>query len=667
MTAEIQQTIAELQLQIEHHNQLYYIDAAPEISDLAYDKLLAQLADLEKQHPEYARSDSPTQQVGEQTVVTLQSVPHRIPMLSIDNTYNLEELNKFGQRTLDLLDGQDAHWVVELKIDGVAASVIYEKGKLVRAVTRGDGKVGDDITHNIRTITDLPAELSGDHVPAILEVRGEIYMTNQDLARINERQQELGGTLFKNTRNATAGSIRQLDSTICAQRHLQMFCHGIGYCEGIKATSHMEFLDEIRSYGLPASPLVESFPTFAAAVEHCQHLTQQLQDIDFEVDGIVLKLNDIEQRSQLGSTNRSPRWIVAYKWERYEAITRLNEIRVQIGKTGAITPVAELEPVELAGTTVSRASLHNADEIQRKDIRVGDVVVVEKAGKIIPRIVRVEKHERTSELPVFEFPTACPECETTLVRDAGGVYIRCPNYDCPAQLRERLCYFAGRTAMDIEGLGDRLVEQLVEAELVKTYADLYHITTDQIAALDRMGIKSAQNVVEQIELSKQRGLDRLLNALSMRHVGATVATLLATEFGSIQSLSEATAAELSSVEEIGDIIAAGVFEYLHTQPGIDIVSELAEVGVLLEYDQTENAPLSNLLADKTFVVTGTLTSFTRGQIHELITENGGKTSSSVSGKTSFLIAGENAGSKLTKAEKLGITVLSESDFENMLK
>jgi DNA ligase (NAD+) len=298
---------------------------------------------------------------------------------------------------------------------------------------------------------------------------------------------------------------------------------------------------------------------------------------------------------------------------------------------------------------------------------VGDIVVVEKAGKIIPRIVRAEKHERTAELPVFEFPTACPECETTLVRDAGGVYIRCPNYDCPAQLRERLCYFAGRTAMDIEGLGDRLVEQLVEAELVKTYADLYRITTDQIAALDRMGMKSAQNVVAQIELSKQRGLDRLLNALSMRHVGATVATLLAKEFGSIQSLSEATAAELSDVAEIGDIIAQGVFEYMHTQPGIDIVSELAEVGVLLEYDQVENTPASDLLADKTFVVTGTLTSSTRGQIHALIIENGGKTSSSVSGKTSFLIAGENAGSKLTKAEELGITVLSESDFENMLK
>jgi DNA ligase (NAD+) len=667
LTTEIQQAMTDLQLQIEHHNQLYYIDAAPEISDLEYDKLLAQLRNLEKQHPEYARSDSPTQQVGEQTVVTLQSVPHRIPMLSIDNTYNLEELNKFGQRTLDLLDHQDAHWVVELKIDGVAASVIYENGKLVRAVTRGDGKVGDDITHNIRTIADLPAELSGDHVPAILEVRGEVYMTNQNLARINEHQQEQGGTLFKNTRNATAGSIRQLDSTVCAQRHLQMFCHGIGYCEGITATNHMEFLDEIRSYGLPASPLVESFPDFATAVEHCQQLTQQLQDIDFEVDGIVLKLNDIEQRSQLGSTTRSPRWIVAYKWERYEAITCLNEIRVQIGKTGAITPVAELEPVELAGTTVSRASLHNADEIQRKDIRVGDVVVVEKAGKIIPRIVRVETHERTSQLPVFEFPTACPECETTLVRDVGGVYIRCPNYDCPAQLRERLCYFAGRTAMDIEGLGDRLVEQLVEVELVKTYADLYRITTDQIAALDRMGMKSAKNVVEQIELSKQRGLDRLLNALSIRHVGATVATLLAKEFGNIQSLSEATVAKLSNVEEIGDIIAEGVFEYMHTQPGIDIVSELAEVGVLLVYDQAENSPASDLLADKTFVVTGTLTSFTRGQIHELIIENGGKTSTSVSSKTSFLIAGENAGSKLTKAEKLGITVLSESDFENMLK
>ena len=666
MSDSIKQKMSELREQIEYHNQLYYIKATPEITDLQYDRLLAELIRLEQTHPQYAVSSGPAQTVGERTVETLNSVEHRQPMLSIDNTYNLEELNKFGHRTLELLDGESAEWVVELKIDGVAASVIYEKGELVRAVTRGDGKVGDDITHNIRTIHDLPQQLKGKNFPDVLEVRGEVYMTNQDLGRINLRQQSQSATLFKNTRNATAGSIRQLDSAICAQRHLRMFCHGIGYCDGIGATSHMEFLDEIRKYGLPASPFVDSFPTFEAAVEHCQELAGQLQDIDFEVDGIVLKLNRFEQRERLGSTTRSPRWIVAYKWERYEAVTRLNEIRVQVGKTGAITPVAELEPVELAGTTVSRASLHNADEIQRKDIREGDIVVVEKAGKIIPRVVRVEQHRRKQGLSKFEFPSVCPQCETELLRDQGGVYIRCPNYECPAQLRERLCYYASRTAMDIEGLGEKLVQQLVEVGLVHTYADLYALQPNQIAELERMGVKSAENVVQQIDLSKQRGLARLLNALSIRHVGAQVATILAAEYSNIDALMSATAEQLSEVNEIGEVIAESLFEFLHTQPGSGIIRQLQAAELVMDHTESTSLRESDRLEGRVFVVTGTLSSFTRTQIHELIQTHGGSTSSSISGKTDYLIAGENAGGKLARAEKLEVTILSESDFEEMI-
>lgn len=667
MSKKAQEQIAQLRRALLHHNKLYYIDAQPEITDLQYDQLLKDLHKLEQLYPEYHSPDSPTKRVGEQPVDHLVTFEHRLPMLSIDNTYNLDELRKFGQRTGDSLDGRDAEWVVELKIDGVAASVIYENGVLARALTRGNGVQGDDITHNIRTISDIPLKLLGEDLPAVLEVRGEVYMTNHDLTQINERQIARGDSPFKNTRNATAGSIRQLDPRICAERRLRMFCHGIGYCEGIRSHAHMEFLDEIREYGLPASPFVSSFETFEKAIEHCEFLTQEIHDIDFEVDGIVLKLNRFNQREVLGNTAKSPRWIVAYKWERYEAVTRLNNITVQVGKTGTITPVAELEPVELAGTTVSRSSLHNADEIKRKDIRIGDVVIVEKAGKIIPRVVRVEKHERTTDLPEFLFPTHCPECETTVVRDEGGVYIRCPNYQCPAQLRERIRFFATRNAMDIEGLGDKLVEQLVGAGLVSGYADLYKLSTVQVAELDRMGKKSAENVVVNIQTSKQRGFAKVLNALSIRHVGAQVAATIAQHFSTLDSLRQATVEQLSELDEIGDVIAESLYHFIQDSPGKEILAELEDVGVEMVQENSDDEQVSELFAEKTFVVTGTLTNYTRNQIHDLIVQHGGKTSNSISGKTDYLVAGENAGGKLTKANQLEVEVLSEADFERLIR
>ncbi len=666
MSKKAQEQIARLRRDLLRHNKRYYIDAQPEISDLEYDQLMQELHKLEQLYPEYDSPDSPTKRVGEQPVEYLITVDHRLPMLSIDNTYNLEELRKFGQRTKDLLDGREAEWVVELKIDGVAASVIYENGVLTRALTRGNGQQGDDITHNIRTVADIPLRLLGDDLPAVLEVRGEVYMTNHDLAQINERQMARGDSPFKNTRNATAGSIRQLDPRICAERKLRMFCHGIGHCEGIHSTAHMDFLDEIRGYGLPASPFVSSFATFEKAITHCEFLTQEIQDIDFEVDGIVLKLNQFNQREALGNTAKSPRWIVAYKWERYEAITKLKNITVQVGKTGAITPVAELEPVELAGTTVSRSSLHNADEIKRKDIRIGDVVVVEKAGKIIPRVVRVEKHERKTDLPEFPFPTHCPECETAVVKDEGGVYIRCPNYQCPAQLRERVRFYATRNAMDIEGLGDKLVEQLVGAGLVSDYADLYTLSSVQVAELDRMGEKSARNVVVNIQKSKQRGLAKVLNALSIRHVGAQVAATIAQHFTTLEKLRQASVEQLSEINEIGEVIAESLHRFIHESPGKEVMSELEEAGVEMVQQDLGNEQLSNLFAGKTFVVTGTLTSYTRSQIHDMIVQHGGKTGTSVSGNTDYLIAGENAGGKLAKAEQQDVEILTEAAFEQLI-
>ncbi len=667
MSEDAKEAIERLRQEIRHHDQKYYVDAQPEISDLEYDRLMNRLKDLEAEHPEFITPDSPTQRVGERPVPHLQQVEHRVPMLSIENTYSIEELREFGQRTARLLEDEPVEWVVELKIDGVAIALIYENGALARALTRGNGVIGDDITHNARTIVDVPLRLLGHDVPPVLEVRGEVYMTNSDLVRLNERQQEAGEPPYANTRNVTAGSIRLLDPQLCAERRLRVFCHGVGFCEGLRAETHVDFLQEIAGYGLPATPMVECFTSFDAAVEHCEQLVERLHELDFEVDGLVLKVNRLAQRERLGARSKSPRWVVAYKWEKYEATTTLKSIRVQVGKTGAITPVAELEPVQLAGTTVSRASLHNADEIQRKDIREGDVVVVEKAGKIIPHIVRVEKHERKSDLPEYPFPTECPECETELVKDEGGVYIRCPNPGCPAQLKERLRYFASRNCMDIEGMGDKLVDQLVERELVGSFGDLYKLTVDQVQALERMGEKSSENLIHAISESKGRGLGRLLNALSIRFVGQRVASVLAEHFADIDELQAASVEELSDINEIGDVIAGSVHDFLHSEHGEATIGELRDAGVKMRSDTKPKAAGSGPLDGKTLVVTGTLSQYTRNEIHAMIGQAGGRASSSVSKKTDYLVAGEKAGSKLTKAQKLGIPVISETEFEQLIR
>jgi DNA ligase (NAD+) len=669
MSTSPQNEIARLREEIGRHDRLYYVEAKPEISDLEYDRLMGRLKELEAKHPELITPDSPTRRIGDRPVEGLEQVEHRVPMLSIENTYSLDELKQYGHRIAKLLPGETVEWVVELKVDGVAASLIYEGGLLKHGITRGNGRVGDDVTHNIRTIKDIPLKLHGKDVPPLLEVRGEIYMTNADLVLLNQAQKEKGEPPFANTRNVTAGSIRQLDPRICAQRRLRFFAHSVGLTEGLKAKTHKEFLDEIGSYGLPPTPMVEKFTSFDAAVAHCEELIERLHELDFEIDGLVLKVNRFDQRERLGSTSKSPRWVIAYKFEKYEAATMLNEIRVQVGKTGTITPVAELEPVELAGTTVSRASLHNADEIERKDIRVGDVVVVEKAGKIIPHIVRVEKHLRKEDQPLepFCFPSQCPECETKLAKDEGGVYIRCPNVECPAQVKERIRYFASRNAMDIEGLGDKLVDQLVSEKIVRNYGDLYRLEArqDKLLNLARMGRKSADNLLDGIEASKNRGLARLLNALSIRHVGARVAAVLAEHFGSMEKLLAASVEELSEVNEIGPIIAQSIYEFLHGQFGKETIGDLESLGVKMTAEKAAGG--SAKLAGKTLVVTGTLVKYSRDEIEELIARHGGRAASSVSKSTDYLVAGEKAGSKLDKAKQLGVKVMTEDEFEEMLK
>lgn len=658
--------IARLRQEIRHHDRKYYVDAAPEITDLQYDRLVQQLQELEAAHPELVTSDSPTQRVGDAPVDELRQVEHRVPMLSIDNTYSPADIRTYADRISRLLDGEPVEWVVELKIDGVAASVIYERGRLTRGVTRGDGQVGDDITHNVRTIVDLPLRLVGDDVPTVLEVRGEVYMTNSDLVRLNERQQSNGEPAYANTRNVTAGSIRLLDSRICADRRLRMFCHGVGYAEGLKASDHISFLNEIRGYGIAPTPHVQSFPSIDGVIDHCDQLVQRLHELDFEVDGLVIKVNRFDQRDRLGTTAKSPRWLLAYKFEKYEATTLLRNIQVQVGKTGTITPVAELKPVELAGTTVSRASLHNADEIQRKDVRVGDVVVVEKAGKIIPHIVRVEKHQRSKRLTTFAFPTNCPQCDTQLVKDEGGVYIRCPNRQCPAQVKERIRYFASRQAMDIEGLGDKLVDQLVAGGLVRDYADLYRLRIEEVTNLERMGDKSSRNLLAGIEASKGRGLARVLNALSIRHVGVSVARALSKHFPDMETLQQASMDELAEINEIGPIIAASVHQFIQGDVGRETIDQLGQVGVRMDSLEFSQSSTEGALTGKTLVVTGTLQKYTRDQIRDLIRDHGGRAATSVSKSTDYVVAGEKAGSKLAKAKQLGVPVLTETEFEAML-
>ncbi len=667
MTTSAAARIARLRDQIRHHDRKYYVEAAPEISDRDYDRLIDELRGLEEAHPELVTADSPTQRVGDEPVPGLEPVRHRVPMMSIDNTYSPEDLAAWGRRVEKLLadSGQPIEWVLELKIDGVAVSLTYDQGLLVLGATRGNGVVGDDITHNVRTIHGVPLRLDLAAPPASIEIRGEIYMTNSDLVALNEAQAAAGLAAFANTRNVAAGSIRLLDPRECAARPLRFFCHGVGDATGLGADSQTGLLAWAAEAGLPVAPGTQTFGSLDALVERGTELIEELHTLDFEVDGFVVKVNRFGQQRSLGATAKSPRWAIAWKFEKFEATTTLAGIRVQVGRGGTVTPVADLEPVELAGTVVRRASLHNADEVARKDIRVGDVLVVEKAGKVIPHVVRVEKHLRTKRLKPWTPPTHCPECGTPLVKDTDGVYIRCPNVDCPARVMERLRFFASRGAMDIEGLGDKLVEQLVSTGLVTDYAHLYRLTADQLEPLERMGKKSAAALVAQIAASRTRGLARLLNALGIRHVGPRVATLLCARFPTIDALAAATVEELSAVQEIGPAIAESVHAWLAGDDGRRTIAGLRAAGVLLELPESDRVA-SGPLTGRTLVVTGSLEGFSRQEAEEAIRKAGGRASSSVSKKTDYLVAGADAGSKLDTAKKLGVPVIDEPEFLRLL-
>ncbi len=664
---------------LNHLNRQYYEKSISEIADSEFDFLMKELAELEAEYPEIDSSSSPTQRVGGNVVDSLKEVRHKIVMLSIENVYAPEGVLKFAENVYQKFpEGTRIQWVLELKIDGVAISLHYRHGKLVQAVTRGDGEKGNDVTHNVRTIRDVPLELQFTNprypIPEEVEIRGEVYLTNRGLSLLNERQKSYGKELYANPRNAASGSILLKDPKICAQRPLRMFCHSVGETDSLPCRNHSEFLEAAQSWGLVPTPNIQRFSDVKDAIAYCEQNLESLFNLDFEADGFVLKVDDFNQRKILGETSKFPRWLIALKFQKYEAVTRLLNIFTQVGKTGVVTPVAELEPVQLAGTIVSRSSLHNALEIRRKDVRIGDWVVVEKAGKIIPHIVRSEIHRRETELPEYQFPTRCPICDSVLVQDDGGTYIRCSNPRCPARWSEKVLYFGSRDAMNIKGLGAKLGVQLMERGFINSYADIYRLeevlTPQIIDSLARVGTKMVENLCRQIRASKTRGLARLLNALSIPHLGKETAEALAMKFLSMESLQKATRTQIALVDGIGETIAESVFNFLHSEEGEKSVEELKKAGVLMNYidENGRLAALSNPenaflpLHGQTVVATGKLKRFTRGQIEDFIKRLGGKTASSVSAKTSFVIAGEDAGGKLTKATELKIEVLSEDEF-----
>ena len=661
--------ITDLREKIRYHDRLYYSESQPEISDLEYDRLVEELQQLETDNPSLITPDSPTQRVSGEAIDSLESVRHRIPMLSIGNTYNTRDLKAWGARTKKHIqetgDQDPVRWVLELKIDGVAASLVYDSGVLTRGATRGNGVVGDDITHNVRTVKAIPLRLGLQNPPPQIEVRGEVFMENSALVALNELQASQGLPAFANTRNVAAGSIRLLDSKECGTRPLRFFCHGVGDVDSLNIDSQFEFYTWAKNAGLPVAPRTQRFDSLNDLIDAGTTLIEELHQLDFEVDGFVIKVDRFSQQRLLGNTAKSPRWAIAWKFEKFEATTQLLDIRVQVGRGGTVTPVADLAPVQLAGTTVRRASLHNADEVTRKDVRIGDVLVVEKAGKVIPHVVRVEKHLRSRNLSKWCFPEYCPECNTELVREQHGVYIRCPNNQCPAQQRERLKFFASRNAMDIGGLGDKLVEQLVATGMVQDYADLYSLNVSQLQSLERMGTKSAQKIVDEIAISRNRGLVRLLNALGIRHVGPRVSMLLTQKFPTIDFLRRATVEELAAVYEIGDVIAERVHDWLSSDYVMQVIDRLMSAGVNMEVLET-NDVRDGSLSGKTVVVTGTLESFTRQEAEEAIQRAGGKPTSSVSNNTDYVISGNEAGSKLAKAKKLGITILNNNQFKELL-
>ncbi|QNN22329.1 NAD-dependent DNA ligase LigA [Planctomycetales bacterium ZRK34] len=694
---EVKQRIESLREQLDRHNRLYYVEASPEVSDQKYDQLLKELEALEADHPDLITSDSPTQRVGGEPIEGFETVEHAAPMMSIDNTYDEDELRRWAQRVSkglagegDQLFGDAAQFVCMSKIDGVAVSLRYEKGQFTQALTRGDGRRGDDITANVKTIRAVPLTLKGSNkhpVPDSIDIRGEVFMTFATFDRINAERDEQGLPLFANPRNFTAGTLKQLDPKVTASRSLHFYAHSLGIIQKkVSGTfssdnkkvpdtffkSFSEYLETLRAWGVPVTEGTKRVDDVDAVWQYIEDYDKVRRDSKYPIDGVVVTVDRFDQQKTLGQTSKAPRWRIAYKYAPDQATTVLEKVDWQVGKTGKLTPRATMQPVLLAGTTVSHATLHNLDEIRRKDIRVGDTVVIEKAGEIIPQVVEVKTDQRPKHAKEINVPEKCPSCDGPIVQEEGEVAHRCINPECPAQFREKLIWFAARGQMDIDGLGEKLVDALIEHDLVHHFAEIFTLKAEQLADLPRMGEKSAANVVEAIDKSKQRGMARVLGSLGIRHIGTATARTLAMHFENIDALTAAEEESLTEVPDVGPIVAASLHTYLHSQVGKDTLAALREAGVDLtsrEYQQRAEAPPpeDSPFAGKTIVLTGTLENFTRPELTEKLQGFGAKVTGSVSKKTDLVIAGEEAGSKLDKAQKLGIEVWDEQQLMKNLK
>lgn len=671
----VKQDIEKLREEIRRHEELYYVLDDPEISDAEYDALLDRLQQLEQQHPGQISSDSPTQRVGGRPAEGFSEVVHRRPMLSLDNSYNIDELRAFDQRCQRLADGRALEYVAELKIDGLSLSLHYENELLARAVTRGDGRIGEEVTGNARTIRSIPLKLGSQGVTSQisklkseisnLEVRGEVFIPRKVFERINAEREEQDEPRFANPRNAAAGTIRQLDPKITASRKLEMFAYDLLAGERKPFATHWEALDWMEQSGFRVNPNRKLCGSIEEVIEFANEIEAQRDDLDYEIDGLVVKVNSTTQQDEFGTTNKAPRWAIAYKYAARQATTQVLSIVVQVGRTGALTPVANLEPVSLAGTTVARATLHNPDEVKRLGIRIGDWVLIEKGGDVIPKVLKVIEAKRTGAEKAFRMPRKCPVCGGEISKPEGEVVSRCVAADCPAQLEGRLLHFASRRAMRIEGLGESLVHQFVESGKMRDAGDLYSLTLEDVAGLERMAEKSASNLLGQIEASKQRELSNLIYALGLRHVGDRTATTLAQQFGSLDALSKATVEQLDDIPEIGLTVAQSVRDWFDDTGNIELCRRLAAAGVRTTMEQS-NQPTDESFAGKLFVLTGTLAAFTRDEARAAIESRGGRVTSSVSKKTDYVVAGEEAGSKLDKATELGVAVIDEAAFKELL-
>ncbi|WP_297811309.1 NAD-dependent DNA ligase LigA [uncultured Methylophaga sp.] len=667
ISTELARRAATLREQINHYNYLYYVADNPEVPDAEYDRLFRELQQLEQNNPELLSPDSPTQRVGGQPLDKFDEVEHALPMLSLDNVFDEKELSAFDKRVREWLNSdQPQTYAAEPKLDGLAISIRYENGVLVQAATRGDGARGEDVTSNVRTIRSVPLKLHGEAIPAVVEVRGEIFMPKDGFEKLNKSQLENNKKVFVNPRNAAAGSLRQLNSKITASRPLEIYCYGIGYLEGMeRPESHSQAMQQIADWGCRISPELQTLTGLEACYDYIQQLAERRDSLSYDIDGVVFKIDDTALQDRLGFVSRAPRWAIAYKFPAQEEMTTVEDIEIQVGRTGALTPVARLKPVFVGGVTVSNATLHNEDEIRRKDVRIGDTVIVRRAGDVIPEVVKVITSKRPDTVREFEMPRQCPVCGSDVEREEGEAVSRCSGgLFCGAQRKEAIKHFASRKALDIDGLGDKLVEQLVDAELIKDVADLFKLTAEEIAGLDRMGKKSAENLVNALQAAKETRLPRFLYALGIREVGEATARSLALNYPDLDSLMQARADSLIEIEDVGPVVAHHIETFFQQSHNREVIERLLAVGI--NWPREERAQVNAAVSGKTIVLTGTLEQMSRSEAKEKLLALGAKVSGSVSKKTDYVVTGADAGSKLTKAESLGIEVVGEDTLMQWL-